>query len=333
MSERTPDERTPVSVLTGFLGSGKTTLLRSLLAQPKFQNAAVIVNEAAEIPLDHMLIGRPADQVALLSNGCLCCAARSDLSEALARLFRAAAATRILPSQVLVETSGLAAPAPIVQTFLSDRNVAARFRLSSFAATLDATFADESLIANPAAVHQLVTADQIVVTKADLATRAQIRQAGAKARALNPHAILRISGSSRPIAPRLWSGADLPASDRGWRRFFADSPNAEVPEHDIEICTFQLNDPIEWNRLSVFLGSVRDRLATSLLRCKAVVNVPTVGHPVVVHGVRHVFYPPETLDTWPDGERRSKFVFIFQGRRKAELLDCLSSCSLAVDWS
>lgn len=325
------DLRIPVLVLTGFLGSGKSTLLRPLLKAPQFAGAAIIVNELGEIPIDHLLIDYPGEDIVLLDNGCLCCALRSDLSEALERLYRTAARdNRTIPS-VLVETTGLASPGPIVRTFATDRNVKARFRLASLAATVDAEFGEATLKAHHEAVHQVVFADELVVTKADKADPSKLRALSNEIRRLNTHAPIRISGKQcERYADPLWKAVPAALPVERWARLLTESQASHHSAHGVETCAFDVSEPFDWPRLADFLGRIVDELAPALLRCKGVINVADVEKPVVIHGVHHIFYPPETLKEWPDESRGSKLVFILDGAHRKTLLDIFAAAGIAL---
>ncbi|SLN75555.1 CobW family GTP-binding protein [Oceanibacterium hippocampi] len=331
MSIPDTDPRIPVLVLTGFLGSGKSTLLRPLLQAPQFAGAAVIVNEMGEIPIDHLLIDYPGEDIVLLDNGCLCCALRSDLSEALERLYRTAARdNRTIPS-VLVETTGLASPAPIVRTFATERNVKARFRLASLAAAVDAEFGEATLKAHQEAVHQVVFADELVITKADKAEPSRLQALSDEIRRLNPHAPIRTSGKDpeRP-ADLLWERIPSALPAERWARLLTGPQAAHHHAHGVETCAFEVTEPFDWPRLADFLGRIVDELAPALLRCKGVINIAGVEKPVVIHGVHHIFYPPETLEEWPDASRRSRLVFILDGANRRSLLDIFAAAGIAI---
>src|SRR5687768_1183724 len=210
------DERTPVHVLTGFLGSGKTTLLRALLAHPGMGDTAVVVNELGEVGLDHVLVREVTDEVVLLASGCVCCSVRDDLASTLADLDRKRAAGTIPPfARVVVETTGLADPAPIVQTLIGSRALAARFELAGMTATVDGTLGMRELDRHPEAVKQAALADCLVLTKTDLAAPDDVAALRARIEALNPGAVITES------APQAFPGPDVLFRKRGRTPFFS----------------------------------------------------------------------------------------------------------------
>jgi G3E family GTPase len=324
---------TPVSILTGFLGSGKTTLLRRLLADPAMAETAVVVNELGEVGLDHLLVREITDDIVLLDSGCLCCAVRDDLVTALAELAGERAAGRI-PwfRRVAVETTGLADPAPIVQTLISEPAIVARYRLASVAATVDAVLGASQLDRFAEAVKQAAMADTLVVTKGDL------DPAGADAlhrrlRALNPGAsILTARPDGGPDAAAVFRDAALPEHARltdvvrwldagAYARIGTGAPASARPgaigaeaagRHDSRVESFciRLQKPVDWNDFVEWLDLLLGSRGESILRIKGLLDVAGSPVPKVIHAVQHVAHPPDTLAAWPDEDRCSRIVFI-----------------------
>jgi G3E family GTPase len=313
--------RLPVTVITGFLGSGKTTLIRRLLAHPGMNRAAVIVNEFGEVGIDHDLIAASSENVALLSNGCLCCVVRTDLQETLRTLFAQRRAGEVIDfDRVLVETSGLADPAPVIQTLASDTLLAAHYRLDGVVTLVDAVNGPGQLDREAEAVKQAVLADRLLITKTDLAGAAPLRE---RLHALNPRAAVAevVQGE---IDPAFLTGIGL-ASARAdaaqvgrWLGTGSGEGaylGAVAPRHDRSITTFTLrfDRPFAWPTFSAAMELLTSLRGPDLLRVKGLVNVEGEAGPVVVQGVQHVFHPPVTLAAWPSEDRGSRLVFITRG--------------------
>lgn len=296
----------PVCVITGFLGSGKTTLLSRLLRDPAFERTAVIINEFGEVGLDHLLVESSDEQILVLEGGCVCCTVRGDLVRTAGELLARRAAGTVTPfERIVIETTGLADPAPIVHALVTDRDIAERLRLESVIATVDAAAGAATLDAHPQSVKQAALADCIVVTKSDLADPAANGLA-ARLEALNPG------------APKLTAvhGA-VDASQLFVKRTQYDRPVGEPAAHDHSgISTFCLRreKPLHAVTLGLFLQVLAEHCGARLLRLKGLVDVAeSPGRPAVIHGVQHVFHPPAWLDAWPDEDRATRIVVISQG--------------------
>ncbi len=304
----------PVSVVTGFLGSGKTTLLSHLLRDPALARTAVIVNEFGEVGLDHLLVEASDEEVILLEGGCLCCKVRGDLvrtaGDLLARRARGAAAF----DRIVVETTGLADPAPILQALMTDREIADALRLESVIATVDCAVGDATLDAHPESVKQAALADRIVLTKADLADPAASGLAE-RVRRLNPSAPQLIALHGAVDASRLFGGSPY------------DRPLVNQESHaESGVTTFCLrrSAPLHAVTLSLFLQLLAEHCGAKLLRLKGLVDVvESPGRPALIHGVQHVFHPPAWLDAWPDDDRSTRIVVISQGLDAGWMQDLL----------
>lgn len=299
----------PVSIITGFLGSGKTTLLNHLVQQPGLADTAVIVNEFGEIGLDHLLIEQAFEDTVLLENGCICCSIRGDLVDTLTDLLRKVGAGELPAfSRVVVETTGLADPAPILQTLISDPRLQPHFALDRIVTTIDAVNGPGQLDEFDEAVKQAAVADALLITKADLAERGAVEGLTARLREVNAGAPVAAIDHGR-ADPEVLFGAgtgarafDLPAHhDHGHRH-----------DHDSGINSFaiRLDDPLPWAAVKAWLESVASLRGTDLLRVKGILNVAGREGPVVIHGVQHVFHPPVELAAWPDDTRSTRIVFI-----------------------
>jgi len=313
----------PVSVLTGFLGSGKTTLLSCLLRQPELARAAVIINEFGEIGLDHELVATSDDTVVALTTGCLCCKVRSDLTETLHDLLRRRDAGA-LPQpfdHIVIETSGLADPAPILHALMTDADLAGRLTLGSVVTTVDAVAGEGTLEREAVSRKQVAVADRIVLSKLDLAHG-------------DAAALLRRVAALNPGAPTLRAvrgeidAAALFADPR--RRPEIDAWLGEAhahghEHHDGEIKAFAVvrTAPIRAVALTLFLEALAEHCGADLLRLKGIVNIAeSPEKPAVIHGVQHVFHAPAWLERWPSADRTSRIVFITRRipRRWVELL-------------
>ena len=311
-------EAAPLTVLTGFLGAGKTTLLNKLVRRPDMKGTAVLVNEFGEIGLDHILMEKIDDTTILLPSGCLCCAVQGDLTRALRDLLPRVHTGEI--HRVIVETTGLADPAPIVQQLMSDISVALRYRLDGIVTVVDAVHAMGQFDAHAEAVRQVAMADRVVLTKTDLAPdTAALR---ARIRALNPGAPVLIAerGAIDPAAildAGLFDTTGKIADVRKWldeAAFATVTPGPRDPNrHDAHIHSFCLtyDQPLHWQGVGTCLEMLIGTRGESLLRVKGILNLVGQTRPVAIHGVQHLFHEPVLLERWPDGDpRTSRIVFI-----------------------
>jgi G3E family GTPase len=333
------DARLPVSVLTGFLGSGKTTLLGKLLHHPAAGRVAVVINEFGEIGLDHDLIATSDETVVELESGCLCCALQSDLVRTLRDLHLRRVKGEIPEfERVIIETTGLADPAPILQTLMADPLVVHHFRLDGVITLLDATSGEQALDRQPEAAKQAALADRLLITKVDLAAPAQATALCARLRALNPAApVLEvIDGEIEPEA-LLEIGLYDPATRRAdVERWLGETGDAQDGRqhghrHDESIRTFSIrrSEPLPGAVASFFFTLLQSHCGPDLLRVKGILHIAEAPErPMVIQGVQHVFHPPVQLDAWPSADRDSRIVFIVRDLEAADierLLDALGS--------
>jgi G3E family GTPase len=300
----------PVTVVTGFLGSGKTTLINRLLRAPGLADTAVVINEFGEIGLDHHLVESAREDIVLLRNGCVCCSVRGDLVDTLADL-RARAVSGAVPpfARAIVETTGLADPAPVLQTLLGDPAITGDYSLAGLVATLDAVNWERQRAEHPEAAAQAALADRLLLTKTDMAGVAAVARVKARLRAANPSAEI-VEVVHGAVAPDLVLEAFA-----GPRAHPADTPAHHHQAHDVDIRSFaaRYETPVEWDAFADWLGSLISLRGADILRVKGLVNVAGRDRPVVVNGVHHVFHPPSTLAAWPDADRATRLVFITRG--------------------
>jgi len=306
----------PVSVITGFLGSGKTTLLSRLLRDPAFERAAVIINEFGAVALDHLLVESSDEQILMLEGGCVCCTVRGDLVRTAGDLLARRAARTVTPfERIVIETTGLADPAPIVHALMTDRDIADALRLESVITTVDAAAGAATLDAHPQSVKQAALADCIVVTKSDLADPA-VNGLAERLQALNPGAPKLAAVHGAVDATQLFT-----------RRAHWDATLYETSAHHhggINTFCLRRETPLHAATLSLFLQLVAEHCGARLLRLKGIVDVvESPGRPAVIHGVQHVFHPPAWLDAWPDEDRSTRIVVISQGLDAQWLQDVL----------
>jgi G3E family GTPase len=336
----------PLSLLTGFLGAGKTTLLNRLLRDPALRSTAVVINEFGEIPLDHLLVEKIDDNMMVLASGCLCCTLRGDLITALEKLLRDLDNRRVGFDRVVLETTGLADPAPLLQTLMSHPYLVLRFRLDGVVTLVDAVNGLSTLEAHPEAVKQAAVADRLVLTKTDLidsVDRARAReQLIVRLRALNPAAPLLDAARGEATPEALFNcGLYDPAQKiPDVNRWLQDEAVAaaeadrhghhhhhDVNRHDDRVRAFTLagEDPVPAATFDLFLELLKSVHGPNLLRVKGIVNIAeSPDRPVVIHGVQHVFHPTAQLDAWPDADRRTRLVFIvrdIEPRAIRELFD------------
>ncbi len=324
-------DRVPVLVLTGFLGSGKTTVLNHIVKQPDMAATAVIINEFGEIGLDHLLVEKATDDVVLMQSGCLCCTIRGDIADTLVNLFVDRAKGRIPGfERVVIETTGLADPAPILHALMQDPIVAERYMVDGVVTTVDAVNGTDTLDRQIEAVKQAAVADRLLLTKCDVASAEARRGLEARLAALNPGApIIEVTEgavdpgllfnlglydpATKTVEVQRWLGDEAfaePHDDHGHDH----APHGhDINRHDAHIGSFCIvrDKPMSWTALSGWFDALTQMRGADLLRVKAIVAIEErPGQPVVLHGVQHLFHPPVLLPEWPSDDHRTRIVFI-----------------------
>jgi G3E family GTPase len=319
----------PVAVITGFLGSGKTTLLRRLLRDPRYADSAVVINEFGEVPLDHDLVAAGDETFLSVATGCLCCVVRTDLTETLATLLRRREAGEVPRyARVIIETSGLADPAPVLNALMLDETMAATHRLQAVVTLVDAALGAATLERHPEAQRQAMLADRILVTKPDLAAEGTARLE-ARLRLLNAAAPIR-QATQGEVAPEFLFADGRHATDPASLRDWLEAAGTAA-RHSEGVATILLEReaPIPLLALTLWMQALAEHAGTRLLRLKGMVALAeSPDRPAAIHTVQHVVHPPEWLDTWPGGDRRSRIVLIGQGLPRhwpARLLEAIEA--------
>ena len=307
-----PAEPIPLSVLTGFLGSGKTTLLSRILSLPALRDTAVVISEFGAVSLDHLLLEATADDVVELPNGCTCCAVRQGLADAFYRLLRARQTAGRPPfRRIVLETSGLADPGPVLYTLSADAFLEASLTLDRVVTTVDAIAGPATFDRYPEAVAQAAVADLLLLTKTDLATV--------------PEGLIERLASLNPTAP-IVDAVDAEVNEL----LFGGSPKA-LPRprpvatgthaHGISALSIRLQRPMDRLRFAMALGGLARDHGDKLLRVKGLVEfADRPGGPAAIHAVQHTLYPPRWLERWPDADHASRLVFILRDLEPDEIL-------------
>ncbi len=332
MTASNADRRIPVTLLTGFLGAGKTTLLNHLLTQPEMANTAVLINEFGSVAVDHHLVTKIDEDLMLLDSGCICCTVRGDLTRSLSELFMRSLRREIVPIQrVIIETTGLADPAPVIYTLMEDFFIAERFRTDGVVTVVDSTHILMQFGSHPEPVKQVAMADRLLLSKCDLADAAQLEEVSRTLTRLNPAAMqIRVQRGEVAVASLTHCGLYDPASKApdvaAWlagekvreerRKAHGHHHHHDVDRHDAHVYSFALtfDQPLQWVMFADAVSTLLETMGDRILRIKGLLNVVGDHKPRVIQCVQHVMYPYARIDDWPAqppyNDQKSRLVFI-----------------------
>ena len=320
----------PVTILTGFLGSGKTTLLNHLLAQPGLAETAVLINEYGDVALDHLLVREVQEGVMLLASGCICCTVQGELVDSLRELYLGQIQGEVPAfKRLIIETTGLADPVPIVAALARDPMFKTWYRLEGIVTTVDAALGQNQLEDNDEAVKQAAVADRLLLTKCDLVEPEEKTAVTDRLRELNAGAeIIEVAkGVVDPDSVIVTGLYDVDGKSADVGRWLKDAVMAGEGRHDHhhhhgdDIASYVVSGetPVVWRDfLRAISGLIQDH-GSQLLRIKGIVNTKESDKPLVVHAVQHIQHPPSYLDAWPDEDQRTRLVFITRGLDRAQI--------------
>jgi G3E family GTPase len=318
----------PVTLLTGFLGAGKTTLLAKLIRDPRFSDTAVVINEFGDVGLDHALVDAGPEAIIEMTSGCLCCTIRGDIRQSLLMLLERSERGEIpLFSRLIVETTGLADPAPVVHTLLADPRLVRRYHLAQIVTVVDAVHGLDTIAAQSEAAKQIAVADVLLLSKTDIAPP-------------SPDLLAALQGLNPMVTPI--SQVDLRLLAGDVNRFHLDAKTNDVRDwlaaeaveahahhhahdvnrhgHDIQAYCLTIDAPISRMAFGMAMELLAANQGADLLRVKGIVKLAEhPDQPVIIHAVQHMMHDPIRLDAWPDGDERSKLVFIVRNIPKATM--------------
>ena len=324
----------PVTVITGFLGSGKTTLLSSILKKKEMQKTAVIINEFGEIGLDHALIEHTDENIVELQSGCICCTIQGDLNKTLIDLFDKMMNGKVSSfNRILIETTGLANPVPIIHTLMSSIELIRIYSLDGVITVVDSINGEKTLDLHEESLKQLALAEKIILSKTDIIDKDEIKSLIYRIKEINPVSQIIFSKFGNiPLEEIFGLGAYDPykksADVKNWlaAEKYKDKKHHhhhDVNRHNENIRAFSMmsENPVNMIAFSFFRDMITAALGANLLRMKGIVNIAGEERPAVIHGVQHIFHPVQWLETWPDNDRRTKLVFITQNIKKEQIED------------
>ena len=306
--------RTPITVLTGFLGAGKTTLLRRHLSEEAFGDTAVLVNEFGEIGLDHLLVDAIAPDIVLLDSGCICCRIRGELKAAIVDLLDRRARAEIPPfRRIVIETTGLAEPGPLVSTLVMDPLLANHTALAGIVTVVDAVNAVATHARRPEWLAQVAAADRIVIAKADLADDSTLDALRALLEEVAPGADVTDSTAAGAVDLTKEEGPCRNAFDLDKREAAPRHQHTADPHHGVRSVALTFDRPLDWAAFGVWFSGLLHFHGDHILRAKGLIDIGNGRPPVVLNGVQHTIHPPEHLEAWPDADQRTRLVLILEG--------------------
>ena len=324
----------PVTVITGFLGSGKTTLLSSILKKKEMQKTAVIINEFGEIGLDHALIEHTDENIVELQSGCICCTIQGDLNKTLIDLFDKMMNGKVSSfNRVLIETTGLANPVPIIHTLMSSIELIRIYSLDGVITVVDSVNGEKTLDLHEESLKQLALAEKIILSKTDIVDKDEINSLIYRVKEINPVSQIVFSKFGNiPLEEIFGLGAYDPyKKSEDVKKWLAAEKykdkkhhhHHDVNRHNENIRAFSMmsENPVNMIAFSFFRDMITAALGANLLRMKGIINIAGEERPAVIHGVQHIFHPVQWLETWPDNDRRTKLVFITQNIKKEQIED------------
>ena len=325
-------ENISITILTGFLGSGKTTILSSLIKHKLMANAAIIINEFGEIGLDHDLIETTDENVIELQNGCICCTIQGDLKSTLLNLLKKMEKREISPfNHVIIETTGLADPVPIIHTLMTSLDLQRIYSIDGVITVIDSINGESTYNVHEEAVKQTAFADRIVLSKTDIADEARVNSLTKRIRTINPKVtIIKSNMNSVPVAKLLGLNDYNPQNKdwnvREWLEIEKNKSSKHLHHHhdhdvnrhgdDIETFAMVTSQPVSMTSVNFFLELLMSQMGENILRIKGILNIKGQECPAVIHGVQHIFHPLEWLEKWPSQNKQSRLVFITKNINK-----------------
>ncbi|GHV28660.1 ATP-binding protein [Synergistales bacterium] len=313
-----------INIVTGFLGSGKTTLLGDVLSDAAYAGTSVIINEYGEAGLDHRLIRRIEERTTLLAGGCVCCNRREDLITELNDMLNAHQSGKLPLDRVVIETTGLADPAPILFSILTHPILIHHYRVETVTACLDAVNGETHLTGNPESVKQIAAADKVIITKTDISTPEKVKRLRSRVARINPTAQILKSIRGHIPASVLWNTRpSMPPRPVILPNLLLNETNSDGHATSIRSMSLQFTEPLDWLAFGIWLSMLLQKHGEKMFRVKGIVDVGE-GGPIVLNGVQHIIHPPRHLEDWKGYETRaSQIVFIMRDIEPGQIMESL----------